>query len=237
MNNKETARGLHGLTPIMNWDAIFSELEKWYNEINVSEGADPSVSTVAQNYRRDPWAVLASTIISLRTKDEVTIVASERLLTKAPAPAHLTAMKQTAIEKLIYPAGFYRNKAKSLKSIAAILIEKYKGKVPSTMEELLALPGVGRKTANLVLNEAFDTDAICVDIHVHRISNRCGWLQSKTPEETEMVLRKILPVKYWKRINYLLVLYGQRLCRPVSPFCSRCVITKFCKKCGVEKTR
>jgi len=219
------------------WDNIFTALENWYKDISASEGADPSVSTIAEHYRRDAWAVLASTIISLRTKDEVTIVASERLLKKAPTPAHLAKLKEAEIEKLIYPAGFYHNKAKSLKKIAAILIDQYKGKVPNTMEELLALPGVGRKTANLVLNEAFDIDAICVDIHVHRISNRTGWLESGTPEETEMILRKILPVKYWKRINYLLVLYGQKLCRPVSPFCSRCVITKFCNRCGVEKTR
>lgn len=221
----------------IKWDKIFYALEKWYLALNTSEGADPSVSTVAQNYRRDPWAVLASTIISLRTKDEVTIVASERLLKKAPSPADLAALKISVIEKLIYPAGFYHNKAASLKKIAAILIKQYDGKVPSSMEELLALPGVGRKTANLVLNEAFDIDAICVDIHVHRISNRAGWLESKTPEETEMILREILPLKYWKRINYLLVLYGQNLCRPVSPFCSKCVIAKYCKRCGVEKCR
>ncbi|MDR2966104.1 MAG: endonuclease III [Treponema sp.] len=221
----------------INWDKIFNSLENWYKEISVTEGADPSVSTIAEHYRRDPWAVLASTIISLRTKDEVTIVASERLLEKAPSPARLAALKESVIAKLIYPAGFYNNKAASLKKTADILINQYKGVVPSTMEELLALPGVGRKTANLVLNEAYGINAICVDIHVHRISNRTGWLESKTPEETEMILRKILPVKYWKRINYLLVLYGQRLCRPVSPFCSRCIITKFCKRCGVERTR
>jgi endonuclease-3 len=181
--------------------------------------------------------VLSSTIISLRTKDEVTLAASQRLLKKAPSPAALHKMTKAAIEKLIYPAGFYRNKAASLKEIAAILLAKYKGKVPDKMEELLALPGVGRKTANLVLNEAFDIDAICVDIHVHRISNRCGWLSSSTPEETEMILREILPKKYWKRINYLLVLYGQKLCRPVSPYCSRCVIKKQCARRGVEKSR
>jgi len=223
------------------WDKIFAALENWYKEIsfikNDTDGVNPSVSTIAEHYRRNPWAVLASTIISLRTKDEVTIVASERLLKKAPTPVQLSAMKETAIEKLIYPAGFYHNKAKSLKKVAGILIDQYKGKVPAAMEELLALPGVGRKTANLVLSEAFDIDAICVDIHVHRISNRTGWLESKTPEETEMILRKILPVKYWKRINYLLVLYGQKLCRPVSPFCSKCIITKFCSRCGVEKAR
>jgi endonuclease-3 len=220
------------------WDAIFKALETWRKSISTGdEGADPSVSTVAEHYSRDPWAVLASTIISLRTKDEVTIVASERLLKKAPSPAALHKMTNAAIEKLIYPAGFYRNKAASLKKIAAILLEQYKGKVPAKMEELLSLPGVGRKTANLVLNEAFDIDAICVDIHVHRISNRCGWLSGSTPEETEMILREILPKKYWKRINYLLVLYGQKLCRPVSPYCSRCVIGKQCARRGVEKSR
>jgi len=218
----------------INWDKIFTALEKWRRDINADE---PSVSAVAENYRREPWAVLASTIISLRTKDEVTIAASRRLLEKARTPALLGAMKETAIEKLIYPAGFYRNKAVSLKKIAKILIEQYDGNVPSSMEELLSLPGVGRKTANLVLNEAFDIDAICVDIHVHRISNRCGWLCSKTPEETEMILREILPRKHWKRINYLLVLYGQKLCRPVSPFCSNCVICKYCSRNGVTKFR
>jgi endonuclease-3 len=146
-------------------------------------------------------------------------------------------MKESAIAKLIYPVGFYRNKSASLKKIAAILLEQYKGEVPSQMEQLLALPGVGRKTANLVLNEAFDISAICVDIHVHRISNRCGWLLSKTPAETELTLRGILPEKFWKRINYLLVLYGQKVCRPVSPFCSRCVIQKHCNRIGIARSR
>lgn len=221
-------------SPQIKWDEIFKSLEKWRDDICSS---DPSVSTVAEHYRRDPWAVLASTIISLRTKDEVTIIASERLLEKAGSPAELSAMKEAAVAKLIYPAGFYRNKAASLKKIAAILLEKYGGKVPARMEELLALPGVGRKTANLVLSEAFDIAAICVDIHVHRISNRCGWLVSKTPEETEMFLREILPKKYWKRINFILVLYGQKLCRPVSPFCSHCVIGKYCARRGVDRSR
>jgi endonuclease-3 len=219
------------------WDSIFSALEKWRTELEKSSDAEPSVSTVAEHYRRDPWAVLVSTIISLRTKDEVTLISSQRLLKKAGNPAELVKMKVSAIEKLIYPAGFYRNKAVSLKRIAAILLEQYNGEVPASMDELLALPGVGRKTANLVLNEAFDIDAVCVDIHVHRISNRLGLLESKTPDETEMILRQILPKKYWKRINYLLVLYGQRLCRPVSPFCSQCVIKELCIRSGVGKSR
>jgi len=218
----------------IKWDSIFKKLEKWRDDIAAE---DPSVTTVAENYQHSPWAVLVSTIISLRTKDEVTIVASERLLQKAPSPAELNAMKASLIEKLIYPAGFYRNKAASLKKIAAILLEQYGGKVPASMEELLALPGVGRKTANLVLTEAFDLDGLCVDIHVHRISNRCGWLQSGAPDETEMILRDILPRKYWKRINYLLVLYGQKVCRPVSPFCSCCVINSHCPRREVKKSR
>jgi len=218
----------------IDWVNIFKALEKWRDNLGAE---DPSVTTVAENYRRDPWAVLASTILSLRTKDEVTILASQRLLEKAKSPEELSKLKQAQIEKLIYPVGFYHNKAASLKKIAKILLEQYKGKVPASMEELLALPGVGRKTANLVLTEAFDMDALCVDIHVHRISNRCGWLKSKNPEETEMTLREILPVKYWKRINYLLVLYGQKLCRPVSPFCSRCVIAKYCPRNNVDKSR
>jgi endonuclease-3 len=226
-----------GKTMKPKWDAIFSALEKWRKELIKSVDAEPSVSTVAEHYRRDPWAVLVSTIISLRTKDEVTLTASERLLKKAGSPSELIKMKETVIEKLIYPAGFYRNKTASLKKIAVILLEQYNGEVPDSMDELLALPGVGRKTANLVLNEAFDIDAICVDIHVHRISNRLGLLVSKTPDETELILCEILPKKYWKRINYLLVLYGQRLCRPVSPFCSQCVILKFCMRHGVNHSR
>jgi endonuclease-3 len=227
------------VTKISNhqWDAVFNALEKWREELSAAAEADPSVNTVAKNYGRDSWAVLVSTIISLRTKDKVTLAASERLLKKAGGPTELASMREATIAKLIYPAGFYRNKAASLKKIAAILLEKYSGNVPASMDELLALPGVGRKTANLVLTEAFDLDGICVDVHVHRISNRCGWLSSNNPEETEMILRETLPKKYWKRVNYLLVLYGQKLCRPVSPFCSRCVIERHCIRYGVEHSR
>jgi len=228
----------------INWNKIIKSLEKWRNDLNaaVLSAQDPSVTTVAEHYKNDTkvdkaWAVLVSTIISLRTKDEVTLAASERLLQKANDPSQLCAMKQSVIEKLIYPCGFYRNKAASLKKIASILIKQYEGKIPADMDALLALPGVGRKTANLVLSEAFDLDAICVDIHVHRISNRCGWVKTGDPEGTEMILREILPRKYWKRINYLLVLYGQKLCRPVSPFCSCCIIRKNCARNEVEKSR
>jgi len=217
----------------IKWDAIWRALSQWWKGMQ----DDPSVTMVAEHYRRDPWAVLVSTILSLRTKDDVTLEASKRLLAKAPGPRELAAMKEDHIARLAYPAGFYRTKAANLKKIAAILLAEYNGAIPPDMDALLALPGVGRKTANLVLIEAFDLPGICVDVHVHRISNRCGWLSTKTPEETEMTLREILPKKYWKGINALLVLYGQHLCRPVSPWCSRCVIQPHCGKVGVERSR
>jgi endonuclease-3 len=223
-----------------DWDGIVGALETWRRAAQAEEetaGQDPSVSTVAELHRRDPWAVLASTILSLRTKDEVTLVRSQALLERAPTPGKLLALTTEELEKLIYPVGFYHTKARNLQRIAEILMETYKGQVPSEMEALLALPGVGRKTANLTLAEGFDIDSICVDVHVHRITNRLGALRSKNPEETEMLLREILPKKYWKRINLLLVLYGQRVCRPVSPFCSRCVTARYCKRIGVERSR
>jgi endonuclease-3 len=226
----------------IKWDAIHRALEQWRKKIqkereDSGKEKEPAVTTVAEHYRHDPWSVLVSTILSLRTKDDVTLETSRRLLEKAPGPHALAGMKEAQVARLAYPAGFYRTKAASLKTIAAILLAHYNGEVPAGMDALLALPGVGRKTANLVLIEAFDLPGICVDVHVHRISNRCGWLRTKTPEETEMTLRAILPKKYWKGINALLVLYGQNLCRPLSPYCSRCAIKPHCKQVGVERTR
>jgi endonuclease-3 len=224
-----------------DWDGIVKTLETWRSaaraDTESGEYGDPSVSTVAERHRRDPWAVLASTILSLRTKDEVTLIRSQALLERAPTPQKLLELSTEEIEKLIYPVGFYHTKARNLQKIAAIIMEAHGGQVPSGMDALLALPGVGRKTANLTLAEGFDIDSICVDVHVHRITNRLGALRSKNPEETEMLLREILPKKYWKRINLLLVLYGQRICRPLSPFCSRCVIARHCKRVGVERFR
>jgi endonuclease-3 len=229
-------------TSKIDWDAIHRSLQKWRKDLQAEReeaGAEkePAVTAVAENYSHEPWAVLVSTILSLRTKDDVTLETSRRLLAKAPDPAALAALTEAQVARLAYPAGFYRTKAASLKKIAAILLEQYNGEIPADMDALLALPGVGRKTANLVLIEAFDLPGICVDVHVHRISNRCGWLSTKTPEETEMTLRDILPKKYWKGINALLVLYGQNLCRPLSPWCSRCVIKAHCKRAGVGKSR
>ena len=222
------------------WDEIVKALKQWRKELQKAAGkesGDPSVTTVAERYKKDPWAVLVSTILSLRTKDEVTLKCSQTLLSKAPSPEKLLALPEAAVAKLAYPAGFYRTKAANLKKIAAILLDQYGGKVPSDLDTLLGFPGVGRKTANLVIIEAYGKDGICVDIHVHRISNRTGWLATKNPEETEYVLRKILPLKYWKAVNPLLVLYGQNTCRPVSPFCSRCVIGEHCKRIGVKSCR
>lgn len=222
-----------------DWAAVFRGLENWRQKLLASpETEDTAVTGIAAEERvNKPWAVLVSTILSLRTKDEVTRAASRRLLDKAPGPAELLRLGADETARLAYPAGFYRTKAANLLKIANILLEKYEGKVPVDMEALLGLPGVGRKTANLVITEAFDMYGICVDIHVHRICNRMGWVSSSDPKETEMALRQKLPKKYWKRINGLLVLYGQNLCRPVSPFCSSCVISSHCLRRDVEKSR
>jgi endonuclease-3 len=229
-----------------DWDAVIAALETWRDGLKAQDSPDgagasvttvPSVTTVAEHYKRDPWAVLASTILSLRTKDAVTLVAARALLEKAPTPAALLPIPEDEVARLIYPAGFYRTKAANLKRIAAILVDQYNGAVPADMDALLALPGVGRKTANLVLIEAFDMDGICVDTHVHRISNRRGWVSTASPDQTELVLRAILPKKYWKPINALLVRYGQGICQPVSPFCSRCIIPDDCEQCNVSRRR
>jgi endonuclease-3 len=216
------------------WDAIFASLETWRQ---MSHESLPAVTTVAAFYKRDAWAVLVSTILSLRTKDDVTFKTSKALLEKAPAPVALLALSVEEVERLAYPAGFYHTKAANLLAIAAIIENQYGGTVPADMDALLAMPGVGRKTANLVITESFDMDGICVDIHVHRISNRMGWVKTRCPDQTEMTLRDILPRLYWKRINDLLVQYGQRLCRPVSPFCSKCVIKDHCGRNGVARSR
>jgi endonuclease III len=207
----------------IQWDAIFRILRE------TAGGDAPSVSQVMRE-RPDPFSVLVSTIISLRTKDAVTVTSSRRLLERAPNPEAILSLTEIEIGELIYPAGFYKTKAKTLKTIASILIERYGGMVPGTSEDLLALPGVGRKTTNLVLSEAFGIDAICVDTHVHRISNRTGWVHSRDPEGTEYGLMDVLPVEYWREINPLLVLYGQRVCTPQSPHCSSCRLAPDPKK-------
>lgn len=191
----------------------------------------------AGSRRARPFAVLVSTMISLRTKDGVTASASARLLGRAPTPSALAALPSGAIARLIYPAGFYRTKARHLRETARLLLERHGGRVPRTLEELLELPGVGRKTANLVLNLGFGLPGICVDTHVHRISNRLGWVCTRTPLETERALEARLPRRFWIPVNGLLVAFGQRTCTPQSPRCSVCPVRKRCPRIGVARSR
>ena len=213
------------------WEPIFRILRS-----SVEKNILPSVSQVAHE-RKDPFRILISTMISLRTKDDVTLPASNRLLAKADSPAALADLSEQEIADLIYPAGFYKTKAKNIKRTALLLV-KNGGNVPADREKLLELPGVGRKTANLVLNLGYGIDAICVDTHVHRISNRTGWVRTVTPEQTEYALMEVLPKRYWIEINELLVSFGQKICTPVSPFCSRCGLRNdFCRQIGVARSR
>lgn len=183
------------------------------------------------------YRILISTVLSSRTKDEVTAEASKRLFSRASNPEKLSQMPEEEISLLIYPVGFYRIKSKNIKKIAQIILEKYNGRVPKTLDELVQLPGVGRKTANLVLGIAFNIDSITVDTHVHRISNRIGLIRTKTPKETEQDLQVILPKKYWISYNTCFVAHGQIICKPISPFCSKCTIFRYCKRVGVNKSR
>ncbi|RLD12363.1 MAG: endonuclease III [Chlamydiae bacterium] len=183
----------------------------------------------------DPFRTLIACILSLRTKDKTTYAASERLFAHADTPLLMLKLGEKKIAKLIYPVGFYNQKSKQIINICKTLLEKYDGKVPNKIDELLKFNGVGRKTANLVVTEAFNKPGICVDTHVHRISNRWGYIKTKTPDETELILRKKLPEKYWINFNRLLVTYGQNLCLPLSPKCSQCKISSMCKKIGVKK--
>jgi len=196
----------------------------------------PAVTVVAKA-SRDPFQVLISCLISLRTKDEVTDVASQRLFAKADSPKKMLALREREIAKLIFPAGFYRTKAKQIREISRVLMDDYQSRVPDTLEELLKLKGVGRKTANLVITVAYYKPGICVDTHVHRISNRLGWVKTKTPGQTEMALREILPKRYWIPINDWLVTFGQNLCQPVSPWCSKCPLENSCPQIGVKYRR
>jgi endonuclease III len=176
-------------------------------------------------------------MISLRTKDEVTLAASRRLFAEAATPPDIDSLGADRVAKLIYPAGFYRTKAENIIKVCGLLQSRHDGEVPRTIDELTNLPGVGRKTANLVLSLGFGIDAICVDTHVHRLSNRLGWVTTRTPEQTEFALMEILPREHWIEINELLVAYGQSVCVPVSPWCSRCALSGSCPKTGVDRHR
>jgi endonuclease III len=204
-------------------------------EKSLGQRMPPAMVKIGQ--KADPFRILVGCLISARTRDEVTEAACDRLFQRVKGPKGLLKLTSRQLEKAIYPVAFYRNKAKALKSLSSDLIERFGGKVPETLEELLTLQGVGRKTANLTLILAFDGMGICVDTHVHRIANRWGYVETDTPEQTETALRKKLPKKYWQRINELLVGFGQTVCKPISPLCSQCPVEKNCPRLGVDKHR
>lgn len=195
----------------------------------------PSVTEVSRN--KDPYRILISCVLSLRTKDKTTLEASNRLFKVAPNPQEMLRLSTRRLERLIYPVGFFRNKARNILGISRKLLCDFEGKVPKKLEELLGFKGVGRKTANLVLGLAYNVPAICVDTHVHRISNRLGWVKTKMPEATEEAVKKIVPKRYWIDLNTLLVSFGQNICVPVSPFCSKCFVYNYCERIGVRRAR
>lgn len=195
------------------------------------------VVTFISMHERDPFKTLTSCILSLRTKDEVTAHASRRMFALADTPAKMAEVDEDVLARAIYPVGFYRTKAKSLREIARLVCERFDGRVPDDIDALLTLPGVGRKTANLVVAQAYGKPGICVDTHVHRISNRWGYIKTKDPKESEFALRAKLPKKYWIEYNDLLVTFGQHLCRPISPLCSRCPVRQYCARIGVTLSR
>jgi endonuclease III len=199
-------------------------------------GTMPIVSHLAAD-RRDPFAILISTILSLRTKDEVTAVATEKLFQLAATPQEMLQIPIAKIAKTIYPVGFYHVKASTIHHVCRDLIARFNSKVPENLDALLSIKGVGRKTANLVVALAYGKDAICVDIHVHRISNRLGYVETKTPEKTEYALREKLPRRYWIIYNTLMVAFGRKTCKPVSPLCSHCPVFKYCDRVGVTTSR
>lgn len=199
-------------------------------------GAMPVVSHLAAD-QSDPFVILISTLLSLRTKDEVTAQATENLFKLAVTPQEMLQIPLSKIAEVIYPVGFYRVKASTIHQVCRELITKFESKVPDNISDLLSIKGVGRKTANLVVALAYGKDAICVDIHVHRISNRLGYVKTKTPEETEYALREKLPRRHWIIYNTIMVAFGRKTCKPVSPFCSRCPVFKYCERVGVITSR
>ncbi len=189
------------------------------------------------HFTRTPFTTLVSCVLSLRTQDRTTTRASESLFALAETPEAIVKLSVKKIERLIYPVSFYRVKARTIREMSSILLERFGGEVPSTLDALLTLPGVGRKTANIVVTLAFHKPGIAVDIHVHRISNRLGYVATRGPDETEMALREKLPRRYWIVLNDLLVAFGQNLCKPVSPHCSICPIARYCERVGVKRSR
>jgi endonuclease-3 len=216
-----------------HFDEIFSALKKELLKYN-----QPVVSRSKQEIADTPFVTLISCLLSLRTKDEITEQASRHLLIKYNTPEKLVQLTEQQIATLIYPVGFYKTKAKRIKEISQTLLDKHQGKVPDQFEELLTLKGVGRKTANIVMVYGHKKHGyLPIDTHCHRIPNRLGWIKTKTPEDTEHALKKILPSEFWDDFNDLFVTFGQTICVPISPFCSRCPIEQYCKKVGISTSR
>jgi endonuclease-3 len=215
-------------------DKLFESLKKEIERYDMPVVSHPDWDDI----EKTPFTTLISCLLSLRTKDEVTAKASYRLFKRFDTPDKFIKASEEDIQKLIYPVGFYKIKAKRIKEISKTLIENYNGKVPYDFNELLKLKGVGRKTANIVMVYGHNKKGFLpIDTHCHRIPNRLGWIKTKTPEQTEEELKRVLPKKYWDDFNHLFVKFGQTICVPISPFCSRCPINKYCKKIGVEKNR
>lgn len=213
-----------------NIDKIMKILAKHFNYTE---------RTTLNRMRKKPNAfkILISCLLSLRTKDENTEKVSKKLFTVADTPEKIIKLPMKKLEKMIYSSGHYKKKARTLKHVSSELIKRFGGKVPNDKEELLSIKGIGPKTANIVLNFAFDKVVLPIDTHCHRIPNRLGWVKTKTPEKTEKALEKILPKKHWKEFNAIFVLFGKTICVPISPFCSKCSIKKYCKRIGVKKSR
>ena len=205
-------------------------------EANLKQWELPIVSHLAET-RHDPFAILISTILSLRTKDEVTAAATERLFALAGTPEEMERLSDEQIIKAIYPVGFYKTKAATIKALCRDLIDRFHSRVPDSIEQLLTIKGVGRKTANLVVSLGYGKDGLCVDTHVHRISNRLGYVRTKTPEQTEYALREKLPRSFWAIYNTLMVAFGRNVCRPISPFCSKCPVDYICDRVNVTTSR
>jgi len=210
---------------------VWSLLRKQVKELRI-----PWLEQMAST-KREPFRVLVSCLLSLRTQDRTTASASDKLFSLASTPEGIASLGVTEIEEAIYPVGFYRVKAERISALSKTLVERYHGRVPDSIDELLKLKGVGRKTANLVITLGYGRYGICVDTHVHRIVNRWGCVKTRNPRETEFALREKLPKKYWKKINGLLVAFGQHICKPVSPLCSRCDLEDFCAKVNVTRHR
>jgi len=213
-----------------NISEVMDILEKKYVAIR-----QPTIRRTSKT--ESPFKVLAACLLSLRTKDENTEIASKRLFEHAKTPQDIVKMPMKKLEKLIFSSGHYHKKARVLKHVSKVLIKRFGSKVPSNKEDLLSIKGIGLKTANIVLAFAYGKSVLPIDTHCHRIPNRLGWVKTKTPEQTEKELEKILPRKYWKEFNTTIILFGKSICVPVSPFCSKCPVRKYCRRVGVEKSR